>query len=178
MSCCVKSFIEQIIQSACRLFQNALPSDDDDKDPNDPHKALDIDLDKWVLNMEVAKLIQLNQSTSDLNVELRVWAEEHWSLSLISVAFDLTLFRLYLESMRLKNFPPCTHSHGVVLSASPFLCLHTPITASLCGQLGGVGWAQVSSTPATGPGLCPYLSGLPMRVSLCLSLKRLPCTFH
>lgn len=30
------------------LPQNALPSDDDDKDPNDPHKALDIDLDKWV----------------------------------------------------------------------------------------------------------------------------------
>lgn len=28
------------------VFQNALPSDDDDKDPNDPHKALDIDLDK------------------------------------------------------------------------------------------------------------------------------------
>lgn len=26
--------------------ENALPSDDDDKDPNDPHKALDIDLDK------------------------------------------------------------------------------------------------------------------------------------
>lgn len=28
------------------LSQNALPSDDDDKDPNDPHKALNIDLDK------------------------------------------------------------------------------------------------------------------------------------
>uniref|UniRef100_A0A8C1QCY6 AP-3 complex subunit delta-1 n=1 Tax=Cyprinus carpio TaxID=7962 RepID=A0A8C1QCY6_CYPCA len=28
--------------------ENALPSDDDDKDPNDPHKALDIDLDKYV----------------------------------------------------------------------------------------------------------------------------------
>uniref|UniRef100_A0A673J9D8 AP-3 complex subunit delta-1 n=1 Tax=Sinocyclocheilus rhinocerous TaxID=307959 RepID=A0A673J9D8_9TELE len=27
--------------------ENALPSDDDDKDPNDPHKALDIDLDKY-----------------------------------------------------------------------------------------------------------------------------------
>lgn len=35
-----------------RLFsQNALPSDDDDKDPNDPHKALDIDLDKYVYNI-------------------------------------------------------------------------------------------------------------------------------
>ncbi|CAG5861347.1 unnamed protein product [Menidia menidia] len=30
--------------------ENALPSDDDDKDPNDPHKALDIDLD----NLELA----------------------------------------------------------------------------------------------------------------------------
>ncbi|XP_053701700.1 AP-3 complex subunit delta-1 isoform X3 [Synchiropus splendidus] len=28
--------------------ENALPSDDDDKDPNDPHKALDIDLDNLV----------------------------------------------------------------------------------------------------------------------------------
>lgn len=28
------------------LLQNALPSDDDDRDPDDPHKALDIDLDK------------------------------------------------------------------------------------------------------------------------------------
>ncbi len=32
----------------CLGSQNALPSDDDDKDPNDPHKALDIDLDKYV----------------------------------------------------------------------------------------------------------------------------------
>lgn len=32
----------------CLSSQNALPSDDDDKDPNDPHKALDIDLDKYV----------------------------------------------------------------------------------------------------------------------------------
>ncbi|TKS74721.1 AP-3 complex subunit delta-1 [Collichthys lucidus] len=30
--------------------ENALPSDDDDKDPNDPHKALDIDLDKLQLS--------------------------------------------------------------------------------------------------------------------------------
>uniref|UniRef100_A0A3B4CNL3 AP-3 complex subunit delta-1 n=1 Tax=Pygocentrus nattereri TaxID=42514 RepID=A0A3B4CNL3_PYGNA len=29
--------------------ENALPSDDDDKDPNDPHKALDIDLDKKLI---------------------------------------------------------------------------------------------------------------------------------
>ncbi|XP_035270123.1 AP-3 complex subunit delta-1-like isoform X1 [Anguilla anguilla] len=29
--------------------ENALPSDDDEKDPNDPHKALDIDLDNLVL---------------------------------------------------------------------------------------------------------------------------------
>ncbi|XP_064186440.1 AP-3 complex subunit delta-1-like isoform X3 [Anguilla rostrata] len=29
--------------------ENALPSDDDEKDPNDPHKALDIDLDSLVL---------------------------------------------------------------------------------------------------------------------------------
>lgn len=27
-------------------LQNALPSDEDDKDPNDPYRALDIDLDK------------------------------------------------------------------------------------------------------------------------------------
>uniref|UniRef100_A0A4W4FY47 AP-3 complex subunit delta n=1 Tax=Electrophorus electricus TaxID=8005 RepID=A0A4W4FY47_ELEEL len=32
--------------------ENALPSDDDDKDPNDPHKALDIDLDKYVPSAE------------------------------------------------------------------------------------------------------------------------------
>lgn len=36
--------------------QNALPSDDDDKDPNDPHKALDIDLDKWVHTMYTLNL--------------------------------------------------------------------------------------------------------------------------
>ncbi|XP_051551456.1 AP-3 complex subunit delta-1-like isoform X4 [Myxocyprinus asiaticus] len=32
--------------------ENALPSDDDDKDPNDPHKALDIDLDKPLADNE------------------------------------------------------------------------------------------------------------------------------
>ncbi|XP_036442690.1 AP-3 complex subunit delta-1 isoform X4 [Colossoma macropomum] len=32
--------------------ENALPSDDDDKDPNDPHKALDIDLDKPLADTE------------------------------------------------------------------------------------------------------------------------------
>uniref|UniRef100_A0AAY4E8T7 AP-3 complex subunit delta-1 n=1 Tax=Denticeps clupeoides TaxID=299321 RepID=A0AAY4E8T7_9TELE len=32
--------------------ENALPSDDDDKDPNDPHKALDIDLDKYVYDVQ------------------------------------------------------------------------------------------------------------------------------
>ncbi|XP_030640247.1 AP-3 complex subunit delta-1 isoform X3 [Chanos chanos] len=32
--------------------ENALPSDDDDKDPNDPHKALDIDLDKPLMDSE------------------------------------------------------------------------------------------------------------------------------
>ncbi|XP_042605796.1 AP-3 complex subunit delta-1 [Cyprinus carpio] len=32
--------------------ENALPSDDDDKDPNDPHKALDIDLDKLLADSE------------------------------------------------------------------------------------------------------------------------------
>lgn len=26
--------------------QNALPSDEDDKDPNDPYRALDVDLDR------------------------------------------------------------------------------------------------------------------------------------
>ncbi len=36
------------IMLVCLGSQNALPSDDDDKDPNDPHKALDIDLDKYV----------------------------------------------------------------------------------------------------------------------------------
>uniref|UniRef100_A0A3Q1FML3 Adaptor related protein complex 3 subunit delta 1 n=1 Tax=Acanthochromis polyacanthus TaxID=80966 RepID=A0A3Q1FML3_9TELE len=33
-------------------LKNALPSDDDDKDPNDPHKALDIDLDKPLADSE------------------------------------------------------------------------------------------------------------------------------
>ncbi|KAJ8374442.1 hypothetical protein SKAU_G00050220 [Synaphobranchus kaupii] len=32
--------------------ENALPSDDDEKDPNDPHKALDIDLDKPLTDSE------------------------------------------------------------------------------------------------------------------------------
>ncbi|KAM9529336.1 AP-3 complex subunit delta-1-like isoform 3-T3 [Salvelinus alpinus] len=32
--------------------ENALPSDDDDKDPNDPHKALNIDLDKPLADSE------------------------------------------------------------------------------------------------------------------------------
>uniref|UniRef100_A0A7N9AZ90 AP-3 complex subunit delta-1 n=1 Tax=Mastacembelus armatus TaxID=205130 RepID=A0A7N9AZ90_9TELE len=32
--------------------ENALPSDDDDKDPNDPHKALDIDLDRPLADTE------------------------------------------------------------------------------------------------------------------------------
>lgn len=35
----------ELMVSFC-LLQNALPSDEDDKDPNDPYKALDIDLDK------------------------------------------------------------------------------------------------------------------------------------
>ncbi|XP_010774767.1 AP-3 complex subunit delta-1-like isoform X1 [Notothenia coriiceps] len=33
--------------------ENALPSDDDDKDPNDPHKALDIDLDNVITSCSV-----------------------------------------------------------------------------------------------------------------------------
>lgn len=43
------------------LLQNALPSDDDDRDPDDPHKALDIDLDKWVrlLKMHILQWITL-----------------------------------------------------------------------------------------------------------------------
>lgn len=47
----LKSVIHKTIRSnvgVCLCSQNALPSDDDDKDPNDPHKALDIDLDKYV----------------------------------------------------------------------------------------------------------------------------------
>ncbi|XP_064185903.1 AP-3 complex subunit delta-1 [Anguilla rostrata] len=34
------------------LSQNALPSDDDDKDPNDPYRALDIDLDRPLADSE------------------------------------------------------------------------------------------------------------------------------
>lgn len=47
-------FMKQVINPVflfCFFGQNALPSDDDDKDPNDPHKALDIDLDRWVDTM-------------------------------------------------------------------------------------------------------------------------------
>ncbi|XP_035379249.1 AP-3 complex subunit delta-1 isoform X2 [Electrophorus electricus] len=36
--------------------ENALPSDDDDKDPNDPHKALDIDLDNLLLGNDYRPL--------------------------------------------------------------------------------------------------------------------------
>ncbi len=43
---------------------------------------------------------------------------------------------------------------------------HTPITASLCGQLAGNGWAQVSSTPAAGPGLRLYMDCLSVFLSL------------
>lgn len=34
------------LDGALSLLQNALPSDEDEKDPNDPYRALDIDLDK------------------------------------------------------------------------------------------------------------------------------------
>lgn len=39
-------FVNPCIFFIISLLQNALPSDDDDRDPDDPHKALDIDLDK------------------------------------------------------------------------------------------------------------------------------------
>lgn len=44
--CCI---FNPCVYSIISIPQNALPSDDDDRDPDDPHKALDIDLDKWVL---------------------------------------------------------------------------------------------------------------------------------
>ncbi|XP_051979907.1 AP-3 complex subunit delta-1-like isoform X2 [Xyrauchen texanus] len=37
--------VQQVDIVTEEMPENALPSDDDDKDPNDPHKALDIDLD-------------------------------------------------------------------------------------------------------------------------------------
>lgn len=52
----------------CFVLQNALPSDDDDKDPNDPHKALDIDLDKWVLFYMCSTFITLTADFEDAEV--------------------------------------------------------------------------------------------------------------
>lgn len=52
----------------CFVLQNALPSDDDDKDPNDPHKALDIDLDKWVLFYICSTFITLTADFEDAEV--------------------------------------------------------------------------------------------------------------
>lgn len=53
---------------SCFVLQNALPSDDDDKDPNDPHKALDIDLDKWVLFYMCSTFITLTADFEDAEV--------------------------------------------------------------------------------------------------------------
>lgn len=48
-----------------------------------------------------------------------------------------------------------------------YACTH-PFTASLCGQFDGISWAQVSSTPATGPGssLCVDCLCLSFSISL------------
>lgn len=43
------------------------------------------------------------------------------------------------------------------------LCLHTPFTASLCGQFDGVSWAKVSSNPQQqDAGLACWCRGLPL----------------
>ncbi|XP_051979909.1 AP-3 complex subunit delta-1-like isoform X4 [Xyrauchen texanus] len=44
--------VQQVDIVTEEMPENALPSDDDDKDPNDPHKALDIDLDKPLAESE------------------------------------------------------------------------------------------------------------------------------
>uniref|UniRef100_A0A2D4EN20 AP-3 complex subunit delta domain-containing protein n=1 Tax=Micrurus corallinus TaxID=54390 RepID=A0A2D4EN20_MICCO len=45
--------------------ENALPSDEDDKDPNDPYKALDIDLDKPLTDSE-ALPVQRHRNADNL----------------------------------------------------------------------------------------------------------------
>uniref|UniRef100_A0A670K3W1 AP-3 complex subunit delta-1 n=1 Tax=Podarcis muralis TaxID=64176 RepID=A0A670K3W1_PODMU len=45
--------------------ENALPSDEDDKDPNDPYKALDIDLDKPLADSEKLP-VQRHRNANDL----------------------------------------------------------------------------------------------------------------
>ncbi|XP_077332105.1 AP-3 complex subunit delta-1 isoform X2 [Lithobates pipiens] len=45
--------------------ENALPSDDDDKDPNDPYRALDIDLDKPLADTEKLP-VQRHRNTENL----------------------------------------------------------------------------------------------------------------
>ncbi|XP_018418675.1 PREDICTED: AP-3 complex subunit delta-1 isoform X3 [Nanorana parkeri] len=45
--------------------ENALPSDDDDKDPNDPYRALDIDLDKPLADTEQLP-VQKHRNTENL----------------------------------------------------------------------------------------------------------------
>lgn len=46
--------------------------------------------------------------------------------------------RIYHSQCDSGSFLSLIPSHGVLLSAPSFLCLHTSITASLCGQLVGV----------------------------------------
>lgn len=70
----------------CFVLQNALPSDDDDKDPNDPHKALDIDLDKWVLFYMCSTFITL---TADFeNAEVIIFISK-----LVCQALKFKIFR-------------------------------------------------------------------------------------
>lgn len=74
------------------------------------------------------------------------------------------------QAMWLEPFPPLTLSHGVVLSASSFRCLHTPITASLCGSLMENAGRRWVAPPATGPGLQTYmdcLSFLSLQIASC-----------
>ncbi|XP_068090071.1 AP-3 complex subunit delta-1 isoform X2 [Hyperolius riggenbachi] len=47
--------------------ENALPSDDDDKDPNDPYRALDIDLDKPLADTEKLP-VQRHRNTGNLKL--------------------------------------------------------------------------------------------------------------
>ncbi len=58
----------------CLGSQNALPSDDDDKDPNDPHKALDIDLDKYVphfRHLQFIHVLHIVMCRNDLLLKLK-----------------------------------------------------------------------------------------------------------
>lgn len=173
-------------------LQNALPSDDDDKDPNDPHKALDIDLDKWVHIIYILNLkahfsayiwICRNQWFTYLSlfsVQIKCWQTLVWfvfNLEMFLSQVIQHLFLIYILSFlatasQAMWLGPFAFSDSFSwISASSFLCLHIPITASLYGSLmemAGRRW--VPSQPQVLCFDCTWSSSLSVAPNSCLAL--------